>query len=211
MHIQTSQFCSKESRTICSSLTSSKSDPQNERIKHTPGNRKAPSSFFFVDIISTAVQPLPLGLAVRMEWQTTAAYPRWRSRTAVSAYQSVLIALAAADNAALLLDGHLVTAAAAVARDEPDAAAGVADEGRDPCPSPQQYSLYHRGGTGTGRSRSQLPDPSTPPTRRPGGWSSHWSAGPVGWLGRRPPREPAQHPSHRGREPGGPADGDGDG
>jgi hypothetical protein len=140
---------------------------------------------------------------VRMEWQTTAAYPRWRSRTAVSAYQSVLIALAAADNAALLLDGHLVTAAAAVARDEPDAAAGVADEGRDPCPSPQQYSLYHRGGTGTGRSRSQLPDPSTPPTRRPGGWSSHWSAGPVGWLGRRPPREPAQHPSHRGREPGG--------
>jgi hypothetical protein len=59
-----------------------------------------------------------------MEKQTIAACPRWRSRTAVSAYQSVLVALAAADNAALLLDEHLAAAATAVARDE------LADKGR---------------------------------------------------------------------------------
>ena len=59
--------------------------------------------------------------------QTIAAHPRWRSRTAVSVpYQSVLIALTAADDAALILDEHLAAAATAVAQDEPDTAAGVA-------------------------------------------------------------------------------------
>ena len=55
----------------------------------------------------------------------------WRSRTAVSAaYQSVLVALAASDDAVLLLDEDLAAAAAAGAGDEADTAAGVADEGR---------------------------------------------------------------------------------
>jgi hypothetical protein len=142
------------------------SQEQSDRIRHAPGNRKAPSSFFFVDIISTAVQPLPLRLAARMEKQTIAACPRWWSRTAVSAYQSVLVALAAADNVALLLDEHLVAAAAAIEWDE------LADKGR----------------VLSGRAIDEAPQlaglilscwtSSAPPTRQPGAWSPRRSTEP---------------------------------
>lgn len=55
----------------------------------------------------------------------------WRSRTAIrAAYQSVLVAIAAALHAILLLDEHLAAAAAGGAGDEADAAAAVADVGR---------------------------------------------------------------------------------
>jgi hypothetical protein len=134
-----------------------------------------------------------------MEKQTIAAYPRWRSRTAVSAYQSVLVALAAADNAALLLNEHLVAAAAAVARDQ------LADKGRV-LPGRAIEEAPQLAGLILGCWTS-----SAPPTRQPGAWSSRRSAEPRGWLGLRPLGEPARRPCQRRREPGGRPDKEGDG